>query len=111
MDNQEEYVLIKRNSLLRLLKTNCSLSYAVLLLEYLCRVKETDAKLPAGEICRLMDITPRQLSESCRLNRIDKRQVGDTVYYSAFDIMKLTEYLHRRKILKRLYCIPVYLRK
>ncbi|MBD9133606.1 MAG: hypothetical protein EGP73_01880 [Alistipes indistinctus] len=105
--NNNGYVLMKRESVTQLLKKCYRANYMILVLEYVCTLKQVYLMLSAVEVCELLGIKPEQLTD-CRKRKWVKAtaQVNGHYLYKAYDVAVLAERLKRRKLLRTLSKIP-----
>lgn len=111
MEATDDYVMMKRESVVQLMKKCYRASYMVLLLEYVCSLRNVQLTLSAAEVCEVLGIRPEQL-EDCRQRKWVKAvaQLRGHFVYRAYDIAVLAERLKRRKMLRTLNKVPTVAR-
>lgn len=107
MSEEKEYVMIKREAIAQLMKKCYRASYMVMLLEYVCQLKDVEITLSSEEVCEVLNITQAQL-EDCRKKKwITAVALPYGIYlYQAYDAAILAERIKRRRMLRALNKVP-----
>lgn len=107
MEQENDFVLVKRESVVQFIKKISRLSSMVLLLEYVCSQKKIEMTLTAAELCEVLKITPQQLDDCRKRQWIKGALLVRGIYvYRAYDVALLSERLKRRKMLRVINKVP-----
>lgn len=109
MKNNDDYVLLPRKQVARFLKDYCVANYAMQMFTYLAEQKNLEIHMDTDEICALLDISRDKLEYHRRVGDIKNFSLGGVRFYSAFDIARIAELIHRPRRFRRLIAMQGYI--
>jgi hypothetical protein len=101
-----DYILVPRRYVAQLIKDLVVGNNAMLMFSYLASKKRLEIQMDTDEICKLLDIRHSQLESARRKGDIKSFKLGGVRFYSAFDVARLAELIHRPRRLGELAKIP-----
>jgi hypothetical protein len=102
----DDYILLPRKYVAQLIKDLVVGNNAMLMFSYLASKKRLEIQMDTDEICKLLDIKRSQLEASRRKGDIKSFTLGGVRFYSAFDVARVAELIHRPRRLGELAKIP-----
>ncbi len=106
MKKDNDYILLPRQQVARFLKDYVVANYAMQMFTYLAEQKRLEIHMDTDEICKLLGITREKLESYRRRGAIKHFTLGGVRVYSAFDIAKVAELIHRPKRFRQLLKLP-----
>lgn len=108
MKQDDDYILIPRRQAARFIKDYCIANYAMQMFTYLATQKNLEIHMDTDEICNLLGITRDKLAYQVRIGNIRNFTLGGVTFFSAFDVARVAEIIHRPRRLRKLIAMPGY---
>jgi DNA polymerase III sliding clamp (beta) subunit (PCNA family) len=106
MERNNDNILVPRKAVARFLKDYIVANNAMQMFSYLASRKRLEIHLDTNEICKLLDIKRGQLESLRRKGEIKNFTLGGVRFYSAFDVARAAELIHRPRRFRDLAQIP-----
>ena len=103
---ENDLILMPRKSVEKLVKDLAVANNAMLMFSWLAEKKRLEIHMDTDEICDLLDITRPQLESLRRRGDIKSFTLGGVRCFSAFDLARAAEIIHRPRRLAELAKIP-----
>lgn len=102
MKNSKDMILVPRKFVARFLKDYVVANYAIQMFTHLVGSRKFEIHMDTDEICSVLKITRQQLEAAWRKGEIKSFRFGGLRFFSAFDVAKIAELIHRPKRFRKL---------
>jgi hypothetical protein len=106
MKTGNDYIPVPRKYVARFIKDYFVANYAMQMFTHLATQKRLEIHLDTDEVCSLLDISREQLEAAHRRGEIKSFKLGGVRFYSAFDMARIAELIHRPRRFRLLSQIP-----